>query len=73
MKWGETDELVLPHETVILVYKDGFIINSLEYPVLPAPWAFHPKLGLGTYNPVDKEHISYRFPDNEVHTGVRKK
>ena len=68
MKWGETDKLVLPHEPLILVYKNGSMINAMDYPMMspPAQWVFHPKLGLGTYYQVDKEHISYRFRDNEV-------
>ena len=75
MKLGETDQIVLPNETVILVYKDGSMFNGLDYPVIspPAPWVFHPKWGLGTYYKEDEEHISYRFPDNKVHTGGRKK
>ena len=75
VKCGESDQIVLPPGTVILRYKSKSILGEVDYPVMspPAPWVFHPKWGLGEHdNEEDEEYISYKFKENEVHTGGKK-
>ena len=45
VKWGESDQILLPPDTVILRYKSKSILGEVDYPVMspPAPWVFHPK------------------------------
>ena len=56
----------------------------VNYPAMssPAPWLYHPLWGLGKlkdegFNIPDEEdddvYISYRFDENEVHTGGKRK
>ena len=73
VKWGDSDETLLPPGTVVLRYKPDSL--DVDYPVMssPAQWVFHPKWGLGNYYEEDNEHISYTFKSSQYpHTGGRK-
>ena len=75
VKWGESDQILLPPDTVILRYKSKSILGEVDYPVMSpsAPWVFHPKWGLGEHdNEEVEEYISYKFKENKVHTGGKK-